>query len=71
VTTVQLKVIYGLLSSSPIKSDNRFFLEWCRKACKSTDAALDLSEVGSFLSEQISNKEMDLSRLPLVGFQFI
>jgi hypothetical protein len=71
VTKVQLKVIYGLLSSSPINSDNKSFLQWCRQACKSSESGLDLTEVGSFLSELISNKEMDLSRLPLVGFHFI
>jgi hypothetical protein len=33
ISKVQLKVIYDLLSSSPIASDQKYFLEWCRKAC--------------------------------------
>lgn len=74
ITQAQLKVIYDLLSSSPVVSDQDYFLEWCRTTCKDQTAAnmtLDLEMVGTFLSDMISNKDLDLARLPLSGFQFV
>lgn len=71
ISKVQLKVIYDLLSSSPIASDQKYFLEWCRKACQKGSSTLDMVETGVFLSELIADKTLDLANLPLVGFQFI
>jgi hypothetical protein len=71
ISKVQLKVIYDLLSSSPIASDQKYFLEWCRKACQKGSDTLDMVETGVFLSELIADKTLDLANLPLVGFQFI
>jgi hypothetical protein len=68
ISKVQLKVIYDLLSSSPIASDQKYFLEWCRKACQKGSDTLDMVETGVFLSELIADKTLDLANLPLVGF---
>lgn len=69
VTKVQLKVIYGLFSSSPVTSDQQYFLIWCRNACK--ENTLNLTEVGSFLSDLIDNGEMKIASMPLIGLCFI
>jgi hypothetical protein len=39
ISKEQLKVIYDLLSSSPVISDQGYFLEWCRSTCKFQTAA--------------------------------
>jgi len=68
---VQLKVIYDLLSQSPIPSDTTEFLSWCKKACESSKQILDLNEVGEFFSELIATGQLNVRELPLVGFEFI
>mmetsp|Transcript_393 Transcript_393/g.551 ORF Transcript_393/g.551 Transcript_393/m.551 type:complete len:185 (-) Transcript_393:6462-7016(-) len=70
ISKVQLKVIYDLLTKSPIKSDFTEFLTWCSTACKA-QVALDLQLVGEFFSELISTKMLDLAALPIVGFEFL
>ena len=67
ISKVQLKVIYDLLTTSPIKSDFTEFLTWCSTACKAV-LALDLTLVGEFFSELISTSKLDLAALPVVGF---
>lgn len=70
ISKVQLKVIYDLLTSSPVKSDYTEFLTWCGTACKAV-LALDLELVGEFFSELISSETLDLAALPEVGFEFL
>ena len=69
VSKVQLKAIHGLFSSSPVTSDQDYFLFWCRNACR--ENTLNLTEVGSFLSDLIANKDMEIASMPLVGLSFI
>lgn len=69
VTKVQLKAIYGLFASSPVTSDQQYFMLWCRNA--SRDNTLNLSEVGSFLSDLIADKDMEIATMPLVGLCFV
>ena len=74
ISKVQLKVIYDLLSQSPIKSDLVEFLTWCKQACESSNNAktiLNLEEVGEFYSELIKSGQLDVKTLPLVGFEFL
>ena len=74
ISKAQLKVIYDLLTQSPIKCDYTVFLMWCSTACKAQTAlvsVLDLDEVGEFFSELIKNKSLDLAALPVVGFEFL
>ena len=74
ISKAQLKVIYGLLTKSPIKSDFTEFLTWCNTACKAQTvltAVLDLEEVGEFFYELINNKSLNLAELPVVGFEFL
>ena len=74
ISKAQLKVIYDLLVASPIQSDFIEFLTWCNSACKAQNvrvSVLDLEEVGQFFSELISTKRLNLSVLPVVGFQFL
>ena len=74
ISKAQLKVIYDLLTQSPIQSDFNEFLTWCSTACKAQTAVtsvLDLEEVGEFFSELINNKSLNLSLLPVVGFEFL
>jgi len=52
VTKVHLKIIYDLLSGSPVKGDLEEFLKWCKNACENlSDRIVDLNEVGEFFSE--------------------
>jgi hypothetical protein len=74
ISKVQLKVIYDLLSKSPIKSDLTEFLIWCKQACESstnTKTILNLEEVGEFYSDLIKNGLLDVKTMPLVGFEFL
>ena len=74
ISKAQLKVIYDLLTDSPVKSDYHEFLEWCKTACKAQTvltAVLDLQEVGEFFSELINTNELNLAELPNVGFEFL
>jgi len=71
---VHLKEIYDLFASSPLKSDFARFLVWCKTACESQSSVskiLDLNEVGSFFTELMNNKTLDVSILPMVGFDFL
>ena len=70
ISKAQLQVIYDLLSQSAVKSDFPEFLRWCSNAVKAV-TALDLDEVGAFFSELIESDRLDLSALPLVGFEFL
>ena len=55
ISKVELKVIYDLLASSPVKSDLEEFFKWCKSACENlTDRVVDLNEVGEFFSEQVA-----------------
>lgn len=74
ISKAQLKVIYDLLTKSPVKSDFSEFLVWCNTACSAqtaTTSVLDLEEVGEFFSELINNKTLNLGALPSVGFEFL
>lgn len=74
ISKAQLKVIYGLMTQSPIKSDFTTFLTWCNTACKAQSVlvkVLDLEEVGEFFSELISTQSINLAELPVVGFDFL
>ena len=74
ISKAQLKVIYDLLTQSPIKSDFTEFLTWCSTACRAQTAlvsVLDLEEVGEFFSELIKSKSLNLAALPAVGFEFL
>mmetsp|Transcript_40518 Transcript_40518/g.29169 ORF Transcript_40518/g.29169 Transcript_40518/m.29169 type:complete len:95 (-) Transcript_40518:6823-7107(-) len=74
VNKVHLKVIYDLFYTSPLQSDFGRFLVWCKNACESqssTSTILDLNEVGSFFTELMENKILDVSTLPMVGFEFL
>ena len=74
ISKAQLKVIYGLMTQSPIKSDFTTFLTWCNAACKAQSTfvkVLDLEEVGEFFSELIGNQSLNLTVLPVVGFDFL
>jgi hypothetical protein len=71
---VQLKVIYDLLSHSPINSDLTEFLIWCKQACESsthTKTIMNLEEVGEFYSDLIKTGQLDVVTLPMVGFEFL
>lgn len=70
ISKVQLKVIYDLLSKSPIKSDYTEFYSWCSTAVKAV-LALDLTLVGEFFSDLIETQQLDLAALPVVGFDFL
>lgn len=69
ISKAQLRVIYDLLSQSPIKSDFTGFYKWCNTACQAY--VLDLEEVGEFFSELIKSNDLDLKLLPIVGFNFL
>lgn len=74
ISKVQLKVIYDLLSRSPVKSDLTEFLVWCKQACESstnTKTIMNLEEVGEFYSDLIKSGQLDVQTLPLVGFEFL
>ena len=74
ISKAQLKVIYDLLTQSPVKSDFNEFLIWCNTACEAQTATmpvLDLEEVGEVFSELINNKSLNLALLPVVGFDFL
>jgi len=74
ISKAQLKVIYDLLTKSPIQSDFNEFLTWCNTACSAqtaTMSVLDLDEVGEFFSELINNESLNLAALPVVGFEFL
>lgn len=72
VAKQHLKVVYDLLSNSPVKSDLEEFLKWCKSACENpTDRIVDLNEVGEFFSEQIAQRILDLKSMPQTGFHFI
>ena len=74
ISKAQLKVIYDLLTQSPIKSDFNEFFTWCNKACQAQTvlvSVLDLAEVGEFFSELINNQVLNLADLPVVGFEFL
>ncbi len=74
ISKAQLKVIYDLLTQSPVKSDFTEFLTWCNGACQAQTAittVLDLEEAGDFFSELINTKSLNLVDLPVVGFDFL
>ena len=74
ISKAELKVIYGLLTESPVKSDYTEFLTWCNTACKAQTriiSVLDLDEVGEYFSELISTRSLNLAELPVVGFEFL
>lgn len=74
INKVHLKTIYDLFANSPLKSDLGRFLVWCKNACESQSSLskiLDLNEVGSFFTELMDNKTLDVSTLPMVGFDFL
>ena len=74
ISKVQLKVIYDLLTESPIQSDFSELLTWCSNACKLQTvlvSVLDMEEVGEFFSELIQNGNLNLAALPVVGFEFL
>ena len=74
ISKAQLKVIYDLLTQSPIKSDFNEFFTWCNTACQAQTvlvSVLDLAEVGEFFSELINNQVLNLADLPVVGFEFL
>ena len=74
VSKVELKVIYDLLSQSPVQSDTTEFLNWCKRCCESQTSVttiLDLNEVGEFFDGLIKSKALNLKKLPAVGFQFL
>lgn len=69
---VELKVIYDLLASSPVKGDLEELLKWCKSACeKVTDKIVDLNAIGEFFAEQIQSNVLDLKLMPTTGFQLI
>ena len=59
VAKTELKVVYDLLSQSPIESDISEFFNWCKDACKNessygkSTAILELTDIGDFYSELI------------------
>ena len=56
ISKAQLKVIYDLLTESPVQSDFTELLTWCSNACKAQSvlvSVLDMEEVGEFFSELI------------------
>ena len=68
----ELKVIYDLLGSSPVKGDLEELLKWCKSACENvTDRIVDLNAIGEFFAEQISNNILDLKSMPTTGFHLI
>jgi hypothetical protein len=74
ISKAQLKVIYDLLTESPIQSDFSELLTWCSNACKLQTvlvSVLDMEEVGEFFSELIQNGNLNLAGLPVVGFEFL
>ena len=74
ISKAQLKVIYDLLTESPIQSDFSELLTWCSNACKLQSvlvSVLDMEEVGEFFSELIQNGNLNLAGLPVVGFEFL
>lgn len=74
ISKAQLKVIYDLLTESPIQSDFSELLTWCSNACKLQTvlvSVLDMEEVGEFFSELIQNGNLNLAALPVVGFDFL
>jgi hypothetical protein len=72
---VQLRVIYDSLSvRSPFAEDAATFLKWCKTACQESDAnhtILDLNEVGELFSDLIDNNKLDVTNLPVDGFEFL
>ena len=74
ISKAQLKVIYDLLKDSPVSSDVATFFNWCKKSCKAQTILtriLDMDEVASFFTELISTKTLNISTLPVVGFEFL
>ena len=74
ISKAQLKVIYDLLSKSPVVSDLEEFLKWCKLTCKAQTVLtriLDLDEVASFFTDLIEDKSLNIATLPFVGFEFL
>ena len=72
ISKVELKVIYDLLASSPVRSDLEEFFQWCKSACENlSDRVVDLNEVGEFFSEQVAQRVLNLKLMPVAGFHFI
>ena len=50
------------------------FLTWCKMACKAHNIVhkiLDMDEVASFFTDLISDKQLNIHNLPLVGYEFL
>ena len=75
ISKKQLAQIYELLViKSSINSDYEEFLIWCKRSCEQSSndvTILDLNEVGEFFIEKMSNGQLDLEHLILVGFDFL
>ena len=53
LTKVHLKLIFDILTDSPIKSDMDEFLKWCKGACENnlTESVVNLNDFGEFFSQ--------------------
>lgn len=74
ISKAHLKVIYDLLTQSPVESDYEYFMHWCNLATKSKTASqsvLSLDEVGDFFADLRAANLLNLEKLPIVGFNFL
>jgi hypothetical protein len=75
ISQTELDFIYSLMGKKVVfDSDPDLFLKWCKNTCDkqtSTNIMLDLEEVGKFFSKKMSDGDLELSNLSLIGFELL